>query len=508
MQKVSVPAKLNPYNTLFPALVTTLMLGLAGVSAGGPGDGVVRLTLDDAVQRALQQNFSIRVEQVSPEIALARQRQASGRFDPVFEARYNRTEDSSREPVDPFSNIRPEASLALVDRFDVGLRGDLPWGATYDFGFDTRNRRGTFNEFTPEYSSFAGINFTQPLLRNFGTDVNLAQIRVARTNVAISEWQLRGRIMDVVTNTIFAYYDLHRAQQNLGVVRQSKELAQRLLDDNIRRAEIGVMSPLDITTARADVAAREETLLLAEREVRDRSNRLKQLITDELEAFLDLRIEIAAPPMAPPIAPNVREEIALAFENRPEYHEALLDLQRRRINFTVDRNAALPRLDLVASFGLNGVDRDFGSSLDQLTTGESTSWQTGVVFSMPVPNREARGRRDAAGLEIQRALLQVRELEQSIIVELDTAVGDLENDLKRIEAARFSRQLAEEALEAEEEKLRAGTSTTFVVLELQGNLAEAQAIEIGAIADYNKSVAELYRLTGQTMALNLVDLDR
>ena len=81
----------------------------------------------------------------------------------------------------------------------------MPWGLNYSVGGSAENQRGTFNRFTNEYATFGGVNFTQPLLRGFGFGANLANVRVARANRSISEWQYRQTLLDTVTNVINAH---------------------------------------------------------------------------------------------------------------------------------------------------------------------------------------------------------------------------------------------------------------------------------------------------------------
>jgi len=287
---------------------------------------------------------------------------------------------------------------------------------------------------------------------------------------------------------------------------RSQALAQQLLEDNIRRAEIGVMSPLDITTARAEVASREEEILVARRAVRDNENRLKQLVTGEVEQILTLQVGIDRPALGVPFTREVREAFRVAVEKRPDYQQIILQLNRNRIRLVVDKNAELPSLDLVASYGLNGLDPDLGRAIDQLTEARFASWTVGVNFSMPIPNRTANAERKISELTVEESLLQIKQLEQTILVEVDNALGEIETARERIEASRVATILAAESLDAEQEKLRAGSSTTFNVLELQRNLAEVQADQLRALLDYNNAVALFHLSTGKTLEVNNVEL--
>lgn len=500
-------------------LALGLMLATAAAEESSPHEQeVIDLSLGQAVQRALGLNFQIQVEQFQPRIAEARELQESGRFDPTLRLSY--TYDERRQELRTLTRDldtgevqpgQPDPDLFAITsgtEADSSLAGLLPWGLTYDVGASATSADDSRQDFT-RYNSFVGVNFLQPLLRGFGTDVNLASIRVARTNLAISQWQLRQRIIDVVTETVLAYNDLYFANNNLDVELRSRHLAARLLEDNEKRAEIGVMSPLDVVQAQADFAAREERVLVAERLLLDTENLLKGLISDEVSNILAMRLRIEPPPTALAFQPELEKDFAAAFELRPDYRQALLDLQRQNINLVFNRNQLLPRLDLVASLGVNGVDRELGASVERIaSSGQNNfAFQAGAIFSVPIPNRTARGQLEAAELEIAQSLVALKRLEQSILLEADSAAGQIETTRKRIEASRAARVFAERTLEAGQARLASGTSTTFEVLQFQRDLAQAQINEVRALTDHNKAIAEYARRTGTTLFFNRIELD-
>lgn len=479
------------------------------------GEKIVDLSLSGAIQRALQMNFQIQIEEFAPQIADARLFRDSGRFDPVVQLSYTYDERRQElrtlttdldvptpEPGEPDPELFARTTGGEVDSSIAGL---LPWGMTYDFGASVTSGDDSRRDFT-RYTSFLGFNFTQPLLRNFGTDVNLTAIRVARTNVAISQWQLRQQIIEIVTQTILAYNDLYFASRNLEVELRSRELAAQLLRDNQKRAEIGVMSPLDVTQAQADLATREERVLVAERLMKDSENVLKGLISDEVSDVLSMRLRIEPPPTALDFRPNFEQDIAAAFELRPDYRQSLLELQRRNINLVFNRNQLLPRLDVVASLGVNGVDRALGASVERIgSSGENNlAWNAGAVFSMPIPNRSARGELEVGELEIAQALVGLKRLEQSILLEADSAAGRIETTRKRIEASRAALVFSAKTLEAGQARLASGTTTTFEVLQFQRDLAQAEINEVLALTDHNKSIAQYARSTGTTLLFNKI----
>jgi len=497
-----------------PIFLLCLLLALRPAGA----QESLALTLEDAIRRALSKNFQIRAEKLTPQIARARQLSASGKFDPVAEVSV--TYDENNQELRTLNNelLAPtaEAGGETPDLFalstglevDSSISGLSPWGMTYDIGGSTT--RNTSNRISNErFDSFFGISLTQPLLRNFGTDVNLAQLRLARADRAISEWTLRERIIQVVTDTVNTYCDLFVATENLGVEERSRALSAQLLADNLKRAEIGVMSPLDVIQARADLASREERVLVARRTMLNNENFLKQLVTDEVFQVLSTRIEIAELPDLGGVKADKEKDFPMAFQMRPDYRQALLELQKRQINVVFARNQMLPRLDLVASFGINGIDTSLASSITRVAGQDNNNlaWTGGVVGSLPIPNREARGEAEVRQLETARALVELKRLEQAILVEADNAAGQIETARELIAATSAAYEFAQKTLDAAQARLASGTTTTFEVLQFQRDLATAEINAIRARADHIRAIAAYARATGLTLAKNRISIE-
>lgn len=494
-------------------LLAILLAALVAPAGSAPPQGKeyeAPLSYREAIQLALQKNFSIEGASYDPLVGRARLRSAQGKFDPALTLSYTRSDNTQDLTGLYLANGVAVSSLdvagyytrSLRDFAEANLGGLTPWGMTYEIGATLENQRSSKDDYLEQYTSFAGISVTQPLLRGFGTGANMASIRLARADAAISAWAYRAQVIDIVTRTTEIYNELWFSAGNAEVEKRSRELAVQLAADNRRRAEVGVMSKLDVLQAETDVAAREERVLVAERQRADNENFLKQLVTNRVEDVLALRLQISPPPRLPGIGEGKQADLVAAMQSRPDFRQALLELQKRQINVVFARNQALPQLDLVASFGSNGIDREYAGSFSRSFESRAPAWSVGGAFSIPIPNRTALGTLDAAKLEVARQLVELKRLEQAILVEADNAAGQVDTASKRIEASRAARILAAETLAAGETKLRAGTSTTFEVLQFQRDLALAEIAEIRAMADYNIAVARYQRATGTTLGKN------
>lgn len=442
---------------------------------------------------ALDRNFAIRIERLGPEIANEELRSAKGAFDPVLRSEYA----YGREELDGFERDEETASF----RFGVGSR--LPWGTEWEAALEADDRTTPFDPFTGAYSdsvsSFAGIIVTQPLLRNAGLAGSYAPVRIARESVNASWQDFRAQVMDVVTATVAAYHEFWFARENLRIAERNRDLALKLLEDNRTRVRTGAMAPIDLVQAESEAALREVSVISA-RSLLDRArNALKALIWDEPDSVLGIEVDIRPPREPVFFEPDPARDFRMAIEKRPEYLAGQSGLAIRRIEVSRLERNALPQLDLVGSAGRRGLATSLGDSVDEALDDGEASYSIGAVLSLPFPNRTRSADKVRAYLRRNQAELGLRQLEQAIRLELDDAGSRLLADWERIQAARLARELAEKSLNAEEKKLQAGTSSTFVVLRLQGDLAVAEIREINALTDYAVSLAAYHRVRGRIL---------
>ena len=116
-------------------------------------------------------------------------------------------------------------------------------------------------------------------LRVCGKIDNLRQqIAITRVNQSIAEETLRATISTTTANVRNAYWDLAYARAAVDVARRSLELADKLVEDNRARVEVGTLAPIDVVQAEAEAANRRQTLAQAEATLATAQLALKRLI--------------------------------------------------------------------------------------------------------------------------------------------------------------------------------------------------------------------------------------
>lgn len=463
------------------------------------------LALEDAIQLALEHNLDVQIERFGPQIATFNLSGVYSAYDPTFSVRAVRSFRSSPGGFNQTTGLQAPPNETYNESLQPGLSGALPTGLTYDLGGDLRNR--TSGTVPTTYRPSANINLTQPLLKNFWIDQARQNIWVNKKTLKISELGVRFQIMDVVRRVEQAYYDLIFAIENVRVQEKALELANRLLAENKRRVEVGALAPLDEQQAGAQAAGRSADLLSARRNLDAQQNVLKSLITDNYQEWHALYIQPLENLEAIPEKFDLMESWQSGMTQRPDLLQRRVEIERSDIVLRYERNQLFPQLDLIGSYGRNGLDQHWGGALETIRDEINPTFSYGVMFSIPLSNRGPRNRLRATKAEKAQALLQLKKLEQDILVQIDDAVKLAQTSFERVAATKQARIYAEAALDAEGKKLENGKSTSFVVLQLQRDLTMARSEEIRALADYNKSLAQLAFNQGSTLERNRLNVN-
>jgi outer membrane protein TolC len=448
------------------------------------------LTLDDAIRLALQRNKDLKVASFSPKISRANLLVARGAFDPslVFSRTYNSTDfNTSIGPI-------PVLDLTKVDNFNASVQGLLPTGTQYSFNGSTEEVRDVYNGITKNYYTFGGFQVTQPLLKGFGFAANLLQVRIQKANRGISDANYRQSAINTVTNVINAYINLQLAHDQLDSANRARSLADRLLNENEKKFKIGSTSQSDVIEARASRAQFDEPILIATRAVRDAQNYLRELIGDD-SFFEDEPLFVLAPIELPEVNVDRKADLQRALSMRPDYQIARLGIVQNRASESAAINNLLPEVDFVGGYGYNGSATNFSPSLQMVEDHMNPSLSAGITVTIPLTFSVGRGTLRAARLTRMQAEENLRSLAAEIAFLVAQADGQVETTRKRVAADQAAYELAKQALDAEEKKYKAGTSSTLSVVQEQqleanyeNSLANAVAAERLAIVAYDQTL--------------------
>ncbi|HVX65415.1 MAG TPA: TolC family protein [Bryobacteraceae bacterium] len=414
------------------------------------------------------------------------------------------------------------SNVGLVQGFSPGTQISANFSGLSQ---ENNSLRSTLN---PYKTSSLGLTLTQPLLRGFGSEINRRYIRIAQNNRKVTDLVFRQQVIDTVSGIIRLYYDLVSLNEDVGVKRQTMELAKKLYEDNKAQVEQGTLAPIELVRAQALISASQQDLANSEGLEREQELIVKNVLTRRGTADPAIREAHVIPttpmpaPAAEPVQP-VQDLLALAFKNRPDLASAGLQLTNTQIALAGSRNNLRPDLNLVASAtnsGLAGQPNPlgtttpsqafiggFGGTLEQIFRRNYPTYGVGIQLNLPLRNRVAQADYVRDELQYRQTQIQRQQLENRARLEVEDALISLERSRAAYAAAVDTTHYQEQSLAAEQEKFAVGLSTTFLIIQYQSQLAQARSTEVAARGAYAKARAVLDRALGLTLDRNSVSLD-
>ncbi len=489
---------------------------------------VLELSLKESIRMALSNNLEIEIENFNEELNKEQVLKIKGHYDPTmsFTVGWTARETPTTSTLQAGRGITVNELDGFT--FDSSLVQNVGGGGTLNLNFQNgRNFTNSLFQFiNPRYDSSFNISFTQPLWRGFFQNGTRRQIQILNLDTKISDTQFKQRVVEVIQQLQNQYWELVYAVANYETQRKSVELAIIQYQDNKKRVDIGVMAPIEITSSKAEVARRDQTLIQSEVQIINAQNGLKRLLASDPQASIwDLIIIPTDSPRLRNVSSTLRQSLDTALRNRPELQRIQLQIEQNEINRKFYTMEGKPNVNLRTNFGTVGaagqvfqtlmLDFD-GDGIPDASGGKtpntsdprygnfSTAWgqlahfdfhNWGLFLDVQIPIRNRANAADLATVAIRQRQFEstMKNQQHLIIVEVRNAYETITTRKKSMEAARLARQLAEEQLDGETKRFQAGLSTNFEVLRFQRDLAENQVSELRAEVDYELAVTALHR---------------
>ena len=463
-------------------------------SQASPEDGY-RLAVEEAVLMVIENNRDLRVQRLTPQITATFEQIERGVFDPELFASTSiieeRAVEVSRATEESFAAEREDTA------YEAGVRQRLPTGTDIEMG--VTSDRSTSNRSPEQQDARVGLTLTQSLLRGFGPAVNMASIEQAVLETAASEFELQAYTQAIVAQAEQTYWLHTLAQQRIAIFEESLRVAQQQQNEVRDRIEIGVLPRTEKAAADAEVAQREQELIDARAELNNLRLRLLRLVSSRDGQNLDAPLATtSSPELDAVVLDDVADRVMLALQNRPELGEARVRLEQARLDTVVTRNGVLPRLDFFVALGKTGFSDSFSEAFGNLDD-DTFDLEAGLALSASLGNRAARGRQQGATLSRAQAVESIANLEQLVQLDVRLAVSEVERARQQITASAATRRLREEAVRAEQERFRVGTSTSQLIDQAQRDLLESQISEVDARIAYRLALVDLYLAEGSLL---------
>jgi outer membrane protein TolC len=420
------------------------------------------------------------------------------------------------------------------------------WGTALSVGFN--NSHIATNSFesllTPEVNSTFQFRITQNLLQGFGSLPNMRFIRIAKNNREISDVAFRLQIITTVDQIEDMYWDLVYAYENVRVQQEALTYAQKALTDTKEQAQVGTIPPIQVVSAQSTVSTDEQNLILAQNNLELEKllvkNALSRSIEDPALAEADvIPTSTMQVPQEEAVVPT-QDLINEALAHRAELVESRIDLNSRDLSSKAVRNAMLPTLDAFAYYGGSGVGGNvnpallpptcnpavsscfssstapppfvnggpvgYGGTLNQLVNSTAPDKGVGLTLSIPLRNREAQANQVRAELEYRQAQVRLHQLENQVRIEVRNAQFDVKQNRAAVQAAQYAVDFSRQTLDADQQKLKVGLTTTTAILQDASVLTTSESNLVSAKAAYAKSRIELDRATGLLLDHSGIDV--
>ena len=493
------------------AAAVSVVFGIVFFASGASAQTApqtIRLTVDEAVRRAGENNPDLAVVRLGTEVEAARVGESRGAFAPVFSTTVGHSSN-----VTPATNfLLGESGVDVNDSFwSTGVRQRLPigggtWSASWDSARTTTNN--PISSFDPSLQAGFQLAVSQPLLKDRSIDAARYQVSIARRNEQSSDLRFRESAVQTTAAVKQAYWTLKATRANVTVQERSLELAEELARQTKIRVDAGQTPPLDLVQAEAEVAQRRENLIRARTGDADAEDRLRRLIMDPADvSFWTVRLEPIEEPTRLDQSPDVDAAVAKVAEQRIDIARANLDLENAKATTAFLDNQRLPDVRLETSYrgaGLGGSQflrtggfpgtitgsrtRSFGDALGQAFGPDYPTWSFGVTVSKSFGRTYEDASRARADVERRQAAQRISSLQLQAAETIRQAGRQIRSTAERIDAARAGATLAQQRLDAEQRRYDAGLSTTFLVTQAQRDLLQAQVNLLQTTLDYESAL--------------------
>jgi len=494
--------------------------------------GILPVAVSDVIRLMLESNLDVTVNRFSPLSSSYFVDTLLRTFEPTLNI--GATVGRSTQPVASqlTAGAGATAFQQLYHRYTIGFSQTLHTGTRVevDLFMNRNSSNNQFNTFNPAYSGAMNYQVSQPLLRNYGRNINDTAIRIARNNRNVSEIDFETQMVDLVTGAQNLYWDLVYQREEIKVRKQSLDLAEKTLSDNKRQVQIGTMAPIDVVQAEAAVAQRQEQMVTTSYVADQLQDRVKRLMTNLSDPALVLaQLNPVDPPRRPQTNDTmpIEDAIKYALESRPELRAIDKQLENSDIELAYNRNQLLPSLNVTATYtqnGVGGVQRErtqlggqdiiairhggLTDALSQLFGYNFTGYSAGFSLQIPLSNKSGQADYAKTLTDKQALVARRNRTVQQIVLDVRNSHSQVEMNRARITAAEKALELANMQLEAEQKKFQLGTSQLRFVLQEQQNVTAAQTSQIQSLVNYAKSLVDYDKAVGRTLRRNSIEIEK
>ena len=463
----------------------------------------IEVSIEQAVMAALEYNQDLTIQRLEPVKAGTFQTIEKAAFDPEFFA----NAFYSKEDIRLTSDTDEEFTVTEKTKAsELGLRKTFSTGTSVQT--DIRHESTRLGPSFKEQEARIGLTLTQSLLEGFGPSVNLAGVRQASLDTALSTQELRGFTETLVADTEIAYWQYVLAKQEITIFQQSLDISKKQRDEIEQQISVGLLPQTEAAAARSEVALQEQALINAKSALEEQRLKLIHLISPGKNGQFEVQVNATSSPdiKTLPIT-DLHNRIRLAQKVRPDLMEARLRLEKNQLETLVTKNGILPRLDLFIALGRTGYGEGFSDTFENIKHDTANDFRIGLSLNHLVGNRESEAKNRLALASKAQAQIAVENLSKLVEMDVRLAVNEVERTRQQIAASRTTRAFQEQTSSAEKDRFDVGDSTSLLVTQAQRDLLITRIAEVEAIVKFRIALVQLHLAEGSLLDLRGIIID-
>jgi outer membrane protein TolC len=489
-------------------------------------DGKLELSLKHFLELVMANNTDIQLQLISLEIPKNNILAAFGVWDPRAQASFATTRSTTVPTNATTAQNAASLTKSLNQPYNLQYAQTLPEGLSYTASFSgvKNSQTNSYNNYNPSLTANMRFSVTQPLIQNRGSYVNRIPLMTAQSNFRISEYALRQQLLTLVNTAETAYWNVISSRENVRVAESGQNNASEFLKYMQKELELGALSPLDIynpeqSLANAELSVSQAKFALAQAEDTLRHQMGADLDPDvrKLPLSLTESVDLGA---ADSLPVDREQAVAKALANHPAVKQATQRLDVDDLGIQSAKNGLLPNLSFSMYYQSNGtggmynpgfstitgagaastvIPGGIADALDQMFGFGYPAYYAGLTLNLPIKNRAASAAMATATVQKKVDMLNLRNQEQAIRLNILTGVTKLEGAKEQLKLAKTAMDFAQKNLDAENTKFQLGTEINQNVINAQNVLVQAESAVVTNQIGVRLNLLNLLTQTGELL---------
>ena len=412
-----------------------------------------------------------------------------------------------------------ENNLELAEYRITSEKADFLPGISSSAGYSTQ----TGQQFVQETLSFtditssggnARISASLPIFNGFN---NILTLRSSEASKLSSEENLKRAKENIIFETATRFLTVLLNKQQLEDARESLETSKKLLEQTKAQVEVGSRPSVDLYNQEAAVA--QDELTITQRDNALKLSRLQLVRSLQIDPLLEY--EFAVPNFDPEsaknnstsIAKNVNSLVEEAMINRSDIKSTEYNIESLRYQLQLAKGSLLPTLSASASLSSSYSDqardpRTGGTaSFNDQFFDQRVNKSVGLSLNLPIFNNWNRMTQiQSAQVNLKNAQLGLQNTQLQVIQEITQALNDYSSYSAQLAAAEKSLIASEKAFETQQERYNVGASTLIELSQAQTQYFNAQSSRTSALYNliFQEKLLDYYvgKLSGSDIGFN------